>query len=383
MSKTTTVDWDPTAESVLSDQVTAYDDLRRRCPVAHSELLGWSVFGHSDVSEVLADPQTFSSVVSKHSSVPNGMDPPEHSHYRQALEPFFTTDKLQSFEPLCRQIADDLLTPLASGNEFDFIEAFAIPFASRCQCAFLGWPHALAKPVQNWTRKNREAILANDRLALAEIALEFESFVATLLEERHGAHVTPPNDITTALQQTRVNGNPLTRQELTSVLRNWTVGEVGSMAAAVGILARHLAKDPPLQLRLRNEPALLPVAIEEILRVEGPLVSNRRRATRDVTLGGRHIGAGERVSVMWVSANRDEQVFDDARTVRLDRKQDPNLLWGAGIHACPGADLARLEMRIALEQLLMASSKFVIGKGLPLRLLYPENGWASLPLRLP
>lgn len=154
------------------------------------------------------------------------------------------------------------------------------------------------------------------------------------------------------------------------------------MAAAVGILAHQIARTPELQRTLREKPALISAAIEELLRIEGPLLSNRRRVTRDVTLSGHRIAAGERVSLMWISANRDETVFEAPTSVRIDRDQRANLLWGAGVHVCPGAGLARLELRIALETLLSTFDQIVLGNASPKRLAFPENGWAELPLRL-
>lgn len=375
-------DWDPAAADVLGDQVAAYDEMRRRCPVAHSELLGWSVFRHEDVARVIADAETFSNVVSTHRSVPNGMDPPEHTAYRQAVEPYLGTENVQNFEPECRGLAKELLAPIASGVEIDFMDAFAVPFAVRCQCAFLGWPEALGAPVREWTRRNRDAVLAADRVTLAEIAREFEAFIVRLLDERRRAGDAAHDDLTTDLMRMRVNDKPLSDAELASIFRNWTVGEVGSMAAALGILAGQIARSPELQRTLREVPTLIPAAIEELLRVEGPLVSNRRRVTRDVNLGGRRIAAGERVSLMWISANRDETVFESADSARIDRDQRASLLWGAGVHVCPGAGLARLEMRVALEALLSTFEQIVPGNASPRRLAFPENGWASLPLRL-
>ena len=374
-------DWDPTSATVLDDQVAAYDELRRRCPVAHSELLGWSLFRHEDVSRVLADPTTFSNVTSKRKSVPNGMDPPEHTAYRQALEAYFEPNRLRDFEPQCRRMATELLGPLLTGTEVDFVACFALPFALKCQCHFLGWPEELTEPVRLWTRRNREAILANDRSALAAIALEFEARIRILLDERRKVPTAPP-DVTTELMHAQVNGRPLSDDELASIFRNWTVGEVGSVAAAVGMLAAQLATSPELQRRLREDPRLLPAAVEEILRVEGPLVSNRRRVTREVEIGGHVLEAGERVSLMWISANRDERAFEEPAAVRLDRHPSPSLLWGAGIHVCPGAPLALLEMRIALSTLLSMSRQVTLGSARPKRLAYPENGWASLPLIL-
>lgn len=120
-------DWDPAAADVLGDQVAAYDEMRRRCPVAHSEFLEWSLFRHEDVAGVIADAETFSNAVSTHRSVPNGMDPPEHTAYRQAIEPYLGTESVQNFEPECRGLAKDLLAPISSGVEIDFMDAFAVP----------------------------------------------------------------------------------------------------------------------------------------------------------------------------------------------------------------------------------------------------------------
>ncbi len=377
-----TQDWDPASDDVLSDQVGAYDDMRQRCPVARSERLGWSLFRHEDVLRVVGDPGTFSNSVSAHRSVPNGMDPPEHTAYRQAIEPCLSTQNVRNFEPVCRALAEDLLANLTSSSEIDFMDAFAVPFAVGCQCAFLGWPAELREPVREWTHRNRQAVLADDRVTLAEIANEFETLVVRLLDEQRRSDAAAQDDVSTRLTRVRVNDKRLTDRELVSIFRNWTVGEVGSMAAALGLLVNRIARSLTLQQSLRDSQELIPAAIEELLRVEGPLVSNRRRATRDVTLRGRRIAAGDQVSLMWISANRDETVFEDAGSVRIGRDQHANLLWGAGVHVCPGAELARLEMRVALEALLSTFDEIIPGNASPKRLALPENGWAQLPLRL-
>ncbi|MEO8178884.1 MAG: cytochrome P450 [Deltaproteobacteria bacterium] len=376
-------DWDPTADSVRGNQCGAYDQMRRRCPVAYSELLGWSVFRHEDVVHILQHPETFSSAVSQHRSVPSGMDPPEHGAYRRAIEPYFSDERMRSFAPVCRQIARALLEPRVEQGPFDYVEAFAIPFALRCQCAFLGWPDTLLEPIRQWTRKNREATRAGDRSAQAAIAREFRSHIDELLACRRRAGADAPDDVTFQLMQARVNGAALSDDELASILRNWTVGEVESLAAAAGILAQRLASDVALQHQLRAEPRWLPAAIEEILRVMGPLVLNRRLALRDVKLGGCHIRKGDRLSLMWLSANRDERVFESPQEVRLERDARQNLLYGAGIHVCPGAPLARLELQIAMAELLRCSGQIELSGETPGQpATYPANGWLSLALKL-
>ena len=376
-------DWDPKSNEALLDQRATYDDLRRRCPVAHSEFLGWSLFRHEDVTRALHDHETFSNAVSQHLSVPNGMDPPEHTAYRRLIEPYFSPERMTAFEPVCRAIVVKLMQEVSARAEVDFMADAALPFAEQVQCAFLGWPPALHGRLANWTSKNHAATLAQDRQALSEIAREFEELIDDLVETRLRAGTDPKTDITAALMNERVWGRLLTNEEVASILRNWTVGEIGTISASVGILARYLAGHSELQAQLRSRPDLIPAAIEEILRIHGPLVMNRRVTTRLVEISGKKIGAGESVSLNWISANRDEAVFDEPDKFRLDRDPAKNLLYGAGIHYCPGAPLARLEMRVFLEELLARTREIAAAPDLPATIaVYPASGFSTLPLRI-
>jgi cytochrome P450 len=376
-------DWDPTSDAVLRDQRAAYDEMRERCPVAYSDFLGWSLFRHEDIVRVLNDPETFSNAVSKHLSVPNGMDPPEHTEYRRIVEPYFRPECMEAFEPQCRAIAANLVRSLLVRDEVEFIGEFADEFAVRVQCAFLGWPTDMYEPLRLWTRKNQEATLAQDRAALAKIAREFEGYVDELLQVRRAAGAQASDDITTSLLRQQVWARPLRDEEIVSVLRNWTVGEVGTISAAVGILVHYISEHAELQQRLRAQPSLLPDAIEEILRIHGPLVANRRITTRPVEIGGRKIGAGERISLIWISANRDGRVFEDPQAFRLDRDPAANLLYGAGIHVCPAPPLARMEMQVAMEEMLAHTTRIdPIADRPPTGAMYPASGFATLSLRI-
>ena len=376
-------DWDPQSDTVLRDQRLAYDKLRERCPVAHSDFLGWSLFRHEDVVRVLNDPGTFSSAVSGHLSVPNGMDPPEHTEYRRIIEPYFLPERMEAFEPQCRGIAANLVQSLAGREEVELIGEFAHRFAVGVQCAFLGWPMDLHEPLRIWTQKNHKATLAEDRAAMATIAREFHGYVDELLQTRRAAGLQASDDITTSLMRQRVRDRPLRDDEIVSILRNWTVGEIGTISAAVGILVHYISEHADLQQRLRTQPSLLPDAIEEVLRIHGPLVANRRITTRPVQIGGREIGAGERISLMWISANRDGRVFEEPEAFRLNRDPAANLLYGAGIHVCPGAPLARMEMRVAMEELLGRTIRIdPIPDRPPTNAVYPASGFATLSLRV-
>lgn len=374
-------DWDPRSEAVLTDQIAAYDDMRHRCPVAHSAYLNWSLFRHEDVVRALLDHETFSSAVSSHPAVPNGMDPPQHTGYRRIIEPYFNAERMAAFEPVCREVAAALVDKLPDAGETEFMAALAEDFSLQVQSAFLGWPSDLHEPLRRWVRKNHEATLARDRVAMEEVAYEFDAYIRDLLATRRAAGVDAPNDITTSLMREQIAGRPLDDDEIVSILRNWTVGELSTIAASVGILAHYLAAHPALQQQLRQQTSLLPAAIDEILRMHAPLISNRRITTRPVEIAGRQFAAGERITLMWASANRDEEVFGNPDEFRLDRDPSKNLLYGAGIHVCPGAPLARLELRIIVEALLARHSRIALVPGKEaVKAVYPASGFSSLPL---
>ncbi|MCO5787079.1 cytochrome P450 [Pseudomonas sp. G11-1] len=383
MSESLKQDWAPRSDSVLRDQRAAYDAMRERCPVAHSDYAGWSLFRHADVSRVLLDHVSFSNRVSRHVSVPNGMDPPEHTAYRKIIEPYFNAERMAEFEPICRAIAEDLATSVLHQDHIEVMADFAQPFALRIQCAFMGWPLNLQDPLLSWATRNARATLARDRAALEELAQEFDALIADLLRMRRQAGSEADDDVTTALMQEQIDGRPLSDQAIVSILRNWTVGEVGTIAASVGILAQFLAVHPEVQQQLRDNPELLWQANDEILRLHGPLVDNRRRTTCPVEFDGQHIEAGQAIAINWIAANRDPAVFTQPERFSLDRDPSLNLLYGAGIHVCPGAPLARMELVIIMRSLLQHSRELSLVAGQSAVLAtYPSSGYTRLPLRL-
>lgn len=376
-------DWNPRDEAALLDQIAVYDDMRQRCPVAHSEFLNWSLFRHEDVTRVLNDHKTFSSVVSSHLSVPNGMDPPEHTQYRAVVDSYFSSQRMDAFEPACRGIAVDLVSTLANTGQIDLMAQFAQDFSLRVQSDFLGWPTALHEPLRRWIRKNRDATLARDKTQLDEVAYEFDGYIQDMLSLRRAAGANATDDITTSLLRQEVGGRLLTDTEIVSILRNWTVGELGTISGCVGILVHYLAQRQELQQQLREQPSLLPAAIDEILRINAPLIASRRVVTEQVDIGGHTLAPGQRISLIWASANRSESVFGDPDAFRLDRDPADNLLYGAGVHVCPGAPLARMELRIIVEELLGRTSliRLVPGKE-PVNAVYPAGGFSVLPLHI-
>lgn len=340
--------------------------------------MGWSLFRHQDVADVLAGPETYSSA-SRHLAIPNGMDPPEHGQFRDALTPHFTDEQMNALEPRCRQIAVDLLGQMLSSGEAEFMDAFATPFPLRTICAFLGWPEELWECLGGWTHGNQQAAFTRDPAAGKALARLLSEHVKANLD----AHRTAPDDVidvTDALLAADVDGQRLDDDRIVSILRTWIAGQ-GTVAAGLSLVVVHLAEQPDLQERLRIDPSLIPAAIEEILRADDPLVANRRTTTREVEVQGRTIPQGANLTLMWIAANRDPRAFDDPDSIRLDRDTGANMVWGQGIHLCMGAPMARLEMRVALEALLSRTSRFELAGEAPRRTVYPSNGLAALPLR--
>ncbi len=246
----------------------------------------------------------------------------------------------------------------------------------------MGWPDTLHEPLRQWIGKNHQATRAGNRAAMAQIAVEFDGYIKQQLVIRRDAGEQAPDDVTNRLLQEHINGRPLSDEEIVSIVRNWTVGELGTIAASVGILVHYLAAHPALQAELRQQPANLPDAIDEILRIHAPLIANRRVATCPVEIGGRKLEAGERLTLIWAAANRDEAVFGDPDAFDPERNRDNNLLYGAGVHVCPGAPLARLELRLLMESLLANTHEItLVSDQLPERASFPACGFSSLPAR--
>ncbi len=373
-------DWDPALLGSPVDQLALYDDTRRRCPVAHSDVFGWSLFGHEEVCRALHEPTIFSNAVSQHLAVPNGMDPPVHTEFRRIVDRYFTDDRMARLEPACRRIAASLVDASLSGDAIDVNAQLAEPYAVQAQCAFLQWPARFHAPLREWIRKNHDAIRSKNRRLLAAVAFEFDGHIRGILAAHREGRTDVAGPVVGELLAETVDGRPIADEEIVSILRNWTVGELATISSCVGIVAHYLSEHATLQGRLRSNPSLLPGALDEILRIRAPLMTSRRVVAAPVQIGGRRLATGERVTLMWASANRDERAFDDATEFSLDRDPAKNLLYGAGIHVCPGAPLARLELRVLFEELLARVELLPAPDRPPANALYPAAGYSSLHL---
>lgn len=364
------------------DPLADYDSLRAKCPIVHNAGLHWTVLRHADVTRILEDHQTFSNAVSTHLSVPNGMDPPEHTIYRAVVEKYFTPERMAAFTPVLQRLSIDLVG--ACHGEVDIVKMLSEPFSVKAQCAFMGWPDDLHAPLLQWIADNHQATRSGDRQQQTLVAQQFDSYIrAQLGIRRQSATNTQATDVTAELANERINGTPLSDAALVSLIRNWTVGELGTITACVSIICNFLANRPDIQALLRHNPQMRAAAIDEILRIQAPLPSNRRITTKPVEIGGQRLGAGERITLLWASANRDEAVFGpEADRFDLNRDPQQNLLYGKGIHMCPGAPLARLELGVLLDALLAGTSHIgAVANKPPIKARYPSAGYSTLILQ--
>lgn len=375
-------DWDP--RGIAGDAVAAYDEMRARCPVARDPDGTWTLFSHAAVTAAALDHESFSNAVSRHLQVPNGLDGPSHTAFRAVVERYFTRERIVALEPVVEQVAAELVDALDVPGAIDAVDVGS-RFAVRAQSAWLGWPAELEDELLRWVHDNRAATHSRDRSRTAEVARRFTRIIRSLTEARREAGDDAPADITTELVHEQVEGRTLTDEEVVSILRNWTGGDLGSMALCAGVVLLHLADHPDLQRRLRSgvPDRELDAVLDEILRIDDPFVTNRRVTTAPVTMGGREIAAGEGVVLNWTSANRDPRMFGDSDAFDPQSNAPYNLVWGIGKHVCPGRPLATLELRVLTRTLLDATTVIEPDPRQPRqRSLPPAGGFAVAPVHL-
>ncbi|MFO1339497.1 MAG: cytochrome P450 [Burkholderiaceae bacterium] len=369
--------------SAAGQDPRAYTDaLRPLHGVVRNREGEWVLLRHALVVQAALDHERFSNAVSRHLQVPNGLDADEHTAYRAVLDGFLSAQALAPFHDSFRRVAAGLLAALPRGVAVDAVSQVGARFAVRAQSAWLGWPADLEDRLVAWVAENHAATRSGDRAWTQQVAHDFDEMVRSILVHCRGA---AGGSVTARLMRAEVHGQPLTEAQVVSVLRNWTGGDLGSMALCIGVLVHRLATDPALQRRLRQglPDAELDALVDEVLRADDPFVSNRRVTTCPVTIGGVALPAGARVKLNWTSANRDAAVFGDPDALDAQGHAADNLVYGIGKHVCPGRLLATMQMRIALRELLAATSAITLdAQRPPERAVSPVGGWARVEVVL-
>lgn len=345
---------------------------------------------HADVVAAALDPETFSSAVSRHLNVPNGMDGEEHSRYREVVDRYMSDERSAELEPTCRAVARELLAQLPSGVPVDVVGGLGRSYAVRAQSRWLGWPAALEQPLLAWMADNHAATRSGELARTTEIARRFDKIITDLVNTRRMGRIGGrgvPVDPTDELAHDFVGNAPLLLTEIVSILRNWTAGDLGTISRCMGSIVNHLAQHQELQAELRersSDESFVNAAIDEMLRIDNPFLSNRRIATRDVEVGGpgsdgARIDAGQRVYFDWVSANRDPAVFGDPDEFRPEENAANNVVYGVGKHVCPGRTLSTMELRVATVELLAHTTLIEPATGFEnVRETHPLAGFRSL-----
>lgn len=316
----------------------------------------WVVSSYRDVYEVAHDPETFSSasgvsIPSPHFSpkqplVPIEIDPPRHRDLRQLASRAFSPEAARGLEDDVRRVANELIDDFIGRGRADLASEFAFQLPTIVISWIMGVDVEDRQRFRDWTVGLLDFGKPD---AALEAAREFSAYCRALIGRRRG---DPRDDITSTLVQSTVDGRPLTDRELLGYLIELIAAGHETTTSAIGSYLLHLGSDDALRDRLVADPTLIPGAVEEFLRFESPVQVLQRRVTRDVVLGGTAIRQGDTVVLLWGSANRDSAEFTDADEFDLDRFPNRHIAFGSGMHRCLGSHLARLELRVSLEEVL-------------------------------
>ncbi|MGO9559165.1 MAG: cytochrome P450 [Acidimicrobiales bacterium] len=360
-------DYDIFDAAYVSDPFGIWDELRETCPIAHSDRFGgsWLPTRYDDVTSIAHDVAHFSSrsisVVppppDDDALLPAGLppisaDPPDHTWTRRLLLPWFSHRRVDEYEVLTRELCRRLVDEIAEKGHGDAAADYAQQIPVRVIALVLGVPPELADTFTGWVRDVLE--FANDierRNAGRNAIIGY--FLEQMEERRH----KPGDDLISRLLHTEVEGEPVSDGHVLGTVALTLIAGVDTTWSGIGSALWHLATHPEDCKRLVAEPELMPSAVEELLRAYSP-VTMARIAVNDIEVAGCPMRAGDRVLLSFSAANRDPSVFPDADKVVLDRELNRHVAFGSGIHRCAGSNLARMELRVALEEWLARIPEF-------------------------
>lgn len=383
-------DFDPLLPETFDSPYPQYAALRATCPVAHSDAWGgfWALTKHADVAAAAADWQTYTTslqnVVPKVAFTgrrpPLHLDPPEHTPYRRALAPLLSEQRIARLEPVVRAICRDLLDRMAAVGGGDVVADFSarMPIA-----VFANWMNLSEDQIAKLTdvgQRYNIAVQSNDVEATKASSLLLYEMARAVLSDRKAHPLPIDEDATSALLAARVDGEPLPDEMIVGTIRQVLVVGIIAPSVMIGSIVVHLGRDRALQAELRAQPTRVPAAIEEFLRLYTPYRGFARTPVHDVTIRGRTIPADDPVALIYASANRDGDVFSNPDAFEIDRHNiRESIAFGRGPHMCVGAALARMELSIALEEILAIAPGFHL-TGEPRQTRFPEIGALSVPI---
>jgi cytochrome P450 len=373
--------------------------LLERCPVAHSDEDGgfWVINRHADVLSVLQDSEGFINGnrgvrvrhdppgVERPPMPPIDSNRPQHRRVREVMNPFLTPKALAAHEDAFRAIIAGLIEEFAADGQADIAQQLAKKFPSQITCQEL---LKVTDPVEldnlrHWNRRLSYDMFKEDPKVLAEVQKEWAEWSFRLVEKRKA---DPGDDMVSALiAATTPDGERLlTDEEVVGAIQITVSGGFSTTADATCNIVIRLIEDPGLEPVLRAQPELIPTAIEEVLRLDPPVLTRPRRCTADVEIGGKLIRKDDRILTNYLAANIDPEEWEQPEEFILGRARNRLMTFSAGPHRCIGSTMARVSLRIMTEELLARITRIRYNDTQPvIRISTSPGGWRmvdSLPV---
>jgi cytochrome P450 len=324
---------------------------------------------HEDVVWALRHPDLFSSgsdaidIGNIRPLIPLQIDPPDHVKFRRLLDPLFAPREMEKLEAEVRTLVVELIDDFVDDGECEFNSAVAIPLPCTVFLRLMGLPledldlflrfkDGIIRPVA--------ATMADGRAMARETGQEIYAYFEAVIAQRRAQ---PENDLLSGFIAAEIDGERLTTEDILDISYLFLLAGLDTVTASLGCAVTYLAQHPDRQQALRDDPSRVPAAVEELLRWETPVPGVLRVATQDVDVAGSTIPAGQTVTCLLASANTDALEFPDPELIDFERAANRHLAFGAGLHRCLGSHLARLEMRVALDELHRRVPAYAIKPG--------------------
>lgn len=348
--------------------------LRDAGPAVEVEALGMVMVGRdAEVRHVLSHPEVFSSgfdavtIGQVRPLIPLQIDPPQHRNYRKLLDPIFAPRQIVHLEERTRALVRDLIAAVVDEGGCNFHAAVAEPLPTNVFLQLLGLPVSRAREFLALKDGIIRPPVTDEQERRAYVA-EVGSRIYAVLQEAIDERVEQrSDDFLSMFLDAEVDGERLTNDDVLDIGYLFFLAGLDTVTASLDCMLSYLARHPDQRRRLVDDPADIPHAVEEMLRWETPVQGVVRVATQDTEIGGCPVPQGRIVSVMLGSANTDERAWVDVDTVDFDRDENRHIAFGGGAHRCLGSHLARMELRVALEEWHRAIPDYRIKDGIVLR----------------
>jgi hypothetical protein len=340
--------------------------LQNECPIASSRKYRnmWVPTKYSDIEEIARDTDTFSSrspVVAEFGAMadfglqvpPISADPPYHTSFRRLLLPFFAPSRIEALKDTVVYLANDLIDSFIDNGEFDAALDYAQHIPVKIISEMLGIRDEDGDQFRMWVHNFLE-LAPTDITVAATSLLQFFEYFQKQIEDRK---INPKDDLITFLINAQIDDRPLSDQEIFGGCLLLLLAGIDTTWSAIGASIWHLASNLEDQRSLRNDPDILGSAIEEFLRAFAP-VTMAREVTKDVDFKGCPMKKGDPLLLPFPAANRDPEAFENADKIILNRERNRHFAFGVGIHRCLGSNLARMELSVAIETLIVRLPEF-------------------------